>query len=253
MQQLAPAPQPLRAAPSENATEQALRERLLASVQPQHLPEYQQRRQENHASNPHSHNIDPAIAGSNMMSQHMSGDVSDGDGPERRGKRELSTSKRAAQNRAAQRAFRQRKESHIKDLETRIREYDNLNTSYKAIQNENYALREYIIALQGNLLQNKGSYPPPPPHINLHSGRAPLADSNVPRTVESRSGVQEEPERAAPTASMRALEDHIQASAAHSLNEQRDEALRRPDSDMSKRPRISEESHAHGLPQRTQS
>ena len=54
----------------------------------------------------HDHNIDPAIAGSGMMSTSAgesggddNGATSDG---RKNGKRELSTSKRAAQNRAAQ-------------------------------------------------------------------------------------------------------------------------------------------------------
>jgi hypothetical protein len=52
---------------------------------------------------PHGHNIDPAIAGQDMMSgsAESGGDDSMGDG-RKGGKRELSQSKRAAQNRAAQ-------------------------------------------------------------------------------------------------------------------------------------------------------
>lgn len=56
-----------------------------------------------HPAHPHDHNIDPAIAGSGMLNAHVGesgvdGNQSDG----KKGKRELSTSKRAAQNRAAQ-------------------------------------------------------------------------------------------------------------------------------------------------------
>jgi hypothetical protein len=52
---------------------------------------------------PHGHNIDPAIAGQDMMSgsAESGGDDSMADG-RKGGKRELSQSKRAAQNRAAQ-------------------------------------------------------------------------------------------------------------------------------------------------------
>jgi hypothetical protein len=52
---------------------------------------------------PHGHNIDPAIAGQDIMrgSAESGGDDSMGDG-RKGGKRELSQSKRAAQNRAAQ-------------------------------------------------------------------------------------------------------------------------------------------------------
>lgn len=48
---------------------------------------------------PQDHNIDPAIAG---HAYAMSGDSGDAMGEARKGRRELSTSKRAAQNRAAQ-------------------------------------------------------------------------------------------------------------------------------------------------------
>ena len=57
-----------------------------------------------HSPNQHIHNIDPAIAGSGMMSNspgESGGDDNGSDG-KKGGKRELSTSKRAAQNRAAQ-------------------------------------------------------------------------------------------------------------------------------------------------------
>ncbi|KAI0396280.1 hypothetical protein F5Y17DRAFT_129231 [Xylariaceae sp. FL0594] len=106
----------------------------------------------------------------------------DGDG--RKGpKRELSQSKRAAQNRAAQRAFRQRKEHYIKKLEQQVREYGELELTWKAIQNDNYALREYIIQLQSRLLDLQVEFPQPPPNINLASptvlstGRQPHANN----------------------------------------------------------------------------
>jgi hypothetical protein len=57
------------------------------------------------SASPHDHNIDPAIAGSGMMNTSAeSGDDVGADG-RKGGKRELSTSKRAAQNRAAQVGF----------------------------------------------------------------------------------------------------------------------------------------------------
>jgi len=83
------------------------------------------------------------------------------------GKRELSQSKRAAQNRAAQRAFRQRKEGYIKKLEEQVREFNNLEESFKSIQTENYSLREYIIHLQSRLIESQGEFPQPPPNVNL--------------------------------------------------------------------------------------
>ncbi|KAJ6779875.1 hypothetical protein PWT90_00872 [Aphanocladium album] len=82
-------------------------------------------------------------------------------------KRELSQSKRAAQNRAAQRAFRQRKEGYIKKLEQQVRDYSEMEMTFKQYQSENYVLREYIIQLQSRLLETLGEFPQPPPNINL--------------------------------------------------------------------------------------
>jgi hypothetical protein len=60
--------------------------------------------QHSSSASPHDHNnIDPAIAGSNLMSTSAeSGGDDNGVDGRKGGKRELSTSKRAAQNRAAQ-------------------------------------------------------------------------------------------------------------------------------------------------------
>lgn len=85
----------------------------------------------------------------------------------RKAKRELSQSKRAAQNRAAQRAFRQRKEGYIKKLEQQVREYNDMDQTFKSMQSENYALREYVIHLQSRLIDLQGEFPQPPPNINL--------------------------------------------------------------------------------------
>jgi len=87
------------------------------------------------------------------------------------GKR-LSQSKRAAQNRAAQRAFRQRKEGYIKKLEEQVRDLHSLEDNFKAVQAENYSLREYIIHLQSRLIESQGEYPQPPPNVNLSHPQA---------------------------------------------------------------------------------
>ncbi|KAK3903908.1 putative transcription factor kapC [Staphylotrichum tortipilum] len=96
------------------------------------------------------------------------GVVETGEGADgRKAKRELSQSKRAAQNRAAQRAFRQRKEGYIKKLEQQVRDYGEMETSFKGLQAENYTLRDYVLRLQSRLLDAQGEYPQPPPGINL--------------------------------------------------------------------------------------
>lgn len=83
-----------------------LRERLLAqgihggSGQAVQRIDHQQPHNPIH---PRDHNIDPAIAGSGMMNQSAGDSGADGNQSDgKKGKRELSTSKRAAQNRAAQ-------------------------------------------------------------------------------------------------------------------------------------------------------
>ncbi|KAG9230536.1 putative transcription factor kapC [Amylocarpus encephaloides] len=135
------------------------------------------------SASPHDHNIDPAIGGPQGMMSTGGGDSGDDSLADGRkgGKRELSQSKRAAQNRAAQRAFRQRKEGYIKKLEEQVREMHALEENFKAIQSENYSLREYIIHLQSRLIESQGEYPQPPPNVNLahpHAHRqdgAPIA------------------------------------------------------------------------------
>ncbi|KAL8338750.1 hypothetical protein RB601_006216 [Gaeumannomyces tritici] len=102
--------------------------------------------------------------------------------PQAPAKRELSQSKRAAQNRAAQRAFRQRKEGYIKKLEQQVRDYTEMDNSLKTLQSENYHLREYVMQLQTRLLNTQGEYPQPPPGLSLghpHGG-APAMQSPGP-------------------------------------------------------------------------
>lgn len=72
-----------------------------------------------------------------------------------------------------QRAFRQRKEGYIKKLEQQVRDYGEMEQSFKGMQSENYALREYVIHLQSRLLDTQGEYPPPPPNVNLSQSSAP--------------------------------------------------------------------------------
>ncbi|KAF2500508.1 hypothetical protein BU16DRAFT_535090 [Lophium mytilinum] len=185
--------------------EMSLREHLLAAgagqpTAPQPISPAQAH--SNHPSSPHA--IDPAIAGTGYS---MSAGDSGGDGhmsEGRKGRRELSTSKRAAQNRAAQarrpihlpwgpkwgggrgasrfarpppRAFRQRKEEYIKQLKDQVKEFEQLCEMYKALQTENYSLRDYIINLQSRLLETQGEIPPAPANIDLTRphGEAPTA------------------------------------------------------------------------------
>ncbi|RYP17748.1 hypothetical protein DL765_004326 [Monosporascus sp. GIB2] len=124
----------------------------------------------------------PGTSAAGMAAQGLVGhDSEDAANDGRKAKRELSQSKRAAQNRAAQRAFRQRKEHYIKKLEQQVREYTEMEQHFKVIQNDNYALREYVIQLQSRLLDLRQDLPPAPPNINL--SHQPDAAASTSRSV----------------------------------------------------------------------
>ncbi|KAI1309264.1 transcription factor PAP1-domain-containing protein [Xylaria venustula] len=80
---------------------------------------------------------------------------SEGKVPKKPGRKPLTnepSSKRKAQNRAAQRAFRERKEKHLKDLETKVEE---LEKASDATNSENTQLRSQIEKLTVELEQYK--------------------------------------------------------------------------------------------------
>jgi hypothetical protein len=56
-----------------------------------------------------------------------------------------------------------------------VRDYAEMEHSYKAIQNDNYALREYVIQLQSRLLDLQVELPQPPPNVNITPPTAPNA------------------------------------------------------------------------------
>ncbi|KAM0277927.1 hypothetical protein ACHAQH_005471 [Verticillium albo-atrum] len=116
--------------------------------------------------------------------------IDDGSADGRKAKRELSQSKRAAQNRAAQRAFRQRKEGYIKKLEQQVRDFMEMESQYKQLQSESYALREYVIHLQSRMLDTQGEYPQPPPNVNLNQPPPPhLAQGPPAHQLQSPDGL----------------------------------------------------------------
>jgi len=79
------------------------------------------------------------------------------------GGRVLASSKRAAQNRAAQRAFRQRKERYIKSLEQKATEFDLSHSIIQDLRKENMYLRDYVVRLQNEV-----------DSLNTELGRAPM-------------------------------------------------------------------------------
>jgi len=115
--------------------------------------------------------VDPAIGGQpplGAFTARQSPSGSGGDEPNSKGgKRELSSSKRAAQNRQAQRAFRQRKEVHIKKLEDQVKDHEITLEQLHAVQAENFQLREYIITLQSRLIETQTEMPPAPENVDL--------------------------------------------------------------------------------------
>jgi hypothetical protein len=163
-----------------------LRDHLLAaqagqSIPPSASPTSPQDMHVGYSTPGHHHHIDPAIGGAPGQPVPLHEMDHDHDGSEsRKGRRELSTSKRAAQNRAAQRAFRQRKEQYIQSLKDQVKEHQTLAQNYETIQKENFQLRQYIITLQARLLESHTELPPPPESIDLSRGPPVLATASAP-------------------------------------------------------------------------
>ena len=68
-----------------------------------------------------------------------------------------------------------------------MRDYQILSENFKAVQAENYQLRDYIINLQSRLLESQGEVPPPPSNVDgLQPGKAgqPPQPGTLPRLSE---------------------------------------------------------------------
>lgn len=63
-------------------------------------------------------------------------------------KKTLTESRRAEQNRAAQRAFRQRKERYVKELEAKVTSMADWPARMERLEKENEQLKRYIIELE---------------------------------------------------------------------------------------------------------
>lgn len=87
-----------------------------------------------------------------------------------------------------------------------MRDYNLLNENYKAVQAENYQLRDYIINLQSRLIESQGDFPQPPSNIDLPNPRS------------SDPMHQQQQQIPAPTATMASSSvSHLQASAAQAV------------------------------------
>jgi hypothetical protein len=72
---------------------------------------------------------------------------------EAKASRRVSNTKRAAQNRSAQRAFRQRKDKYVKELESRAAEVEHLKQTIEELRHDNLQLRNYTLALQSRVIE----------------------------------------------------------------------------------------------------
>jgi hypothetical protein len=69
-----------------------------------------------------------------------------------------------------------------------VRDYNEMEHSYKAIQSDNYALREYVIQLQSRLLDVQGEIPQPPPNLQLPPPPPRAAPHGTSTAVEPTTG-----------------------------------------------------------------
>jgi hypothetical protein len=134
---------------------------------------YPQRRRRSSSPQPTNSASPPS---SEAHSPDMSGNRTNNDQ-----KKAIQTAKRAAQNRAAQRAFRQRRERYVKDLEIKVKEMDAIQEEMSKLAEQNLSYRKQIENLTRELRQLKDaggqsfspyankqvmtpkSPPPPPP------------------------------------------------------------------------------------------
>lgn len=89
------------------------------------------------------------------------------------------TSKRKAQNRAAQRAFRERKEKHLKDLETKV---EDLEKASESANHENSILRAQIEKMSMELREYRKRL-----SLNGNSGRNSSLNSGLPAYLTGKS------------------------------------------------------------------
>ena len=99
-----------------------------------------------------------------------------------------------------------------------------MEQNFRALQNENYQLREYILNLQSRLLENQSDFPPAPSHINLpsggHSASSGTTDSSTAVEQQLRREIQQQ-QHQAPQSSAAMQHDgmsQLQAAAAQAAD-----------------------------------
>mmetsp|Transcript_6229 Transcript_6229/g.7700 ORF Transcript_6229/g.7700 Transcript_6229/m.7700 type:complete len:271 (-) Transcript_6229:226-1038(-) len=140
------------------------------------LQQVQQHQQHQHAQ--HQHQLAAAAAAASNL---QDSDSNEGEGKMKmasagspRPSRPVSGTKRAAQNRSAQKAFRQRKEKYIKDLEQQAAEVNTLKQTIEELRAENLQLRDYTLALQSRVIE-----------LSPASSHHPLSTTSQPPTNQS--------------------------------------------------------------------
>ncbi|ODV86142.1 hypothetical protein CANARDRAFT_27408 [[Candida] arabinofermentans NRRL YB-2248] len=108
-----------------------------------------------------NHDLDSVLGGGDDQSGNESGDQSpatdDKGQPYLHHGKPLTNTKRAAQNRAAQKAFRQRRKDYIDELEKKLSNHKDCQSTIESLKTENLQLKEYILNLQGKLLHSTGA------------------------------------------------------------------------------------------------
>lgn len=67
-----------------------------------------------------------------------------------------------------------------------------MEKAFKGLQSENYSLRDYVLTLQGRLLESTGDFPQPPPNVNINqSNPQQPPEHGIPETQAERP--QEQP------------------------------------------------------------
>lgn len=152
----------------------------------------------------------PVPSPSDVQQDQIPKSPSDKDGDIPKGGRALAQSKRAEQNRKAQRAFRERRDAHVKALESRSqlldsalasadeanRRWEECRALVDQLRIENAALRQALN--QAQLLANaNGHLPQPPPQVNLppHLTTNPSAIQPSRLTAPSMENKQKEKEK----------------------------------------------------------